>query len=154
MRPVCHINRIITGHEFFLGILIVGNHAQLEEAVYIDPGQIELVGKKARTRAARKKMMIVMPFARQHARSCLVDGKIRTVEIDAVHVLVFTLAMTGVIKSSYQNKPEKRSAETGQCESVSTDQPENSVPESPVQEPKSNNIGRLGNRTPGLILFK
>src|SRR5664279_6295687 len=69
-------------------------------------------------------------------------------------MFMFSLAMSGVVERSYQYKPQKCPAETGQGQTVSAEKEKNAIPKCPVQNPEGNHINRLGNRPPFLILFK
>ena len=97
--------------------------------------------------------MIVMPFSCKIPWSPLIDGKIATVEIQAVHMFLLTFSVPGIVERRNEQEPEEGSAEkrTGQC--MAAKQVKDSVPECPVQEPERNGIKRCCNGAPFPLPF-
>ena len=123
MLVVHRCTRIVLAQKFLFGILIAGYHAHFEETININPGQVKLVRKESCPGTPREKMMIIMPFAGKHTRSRLVDGKVRPVKINSIHMFILALTMTCIIECPYQDEPEKSATETCQCQSFSSKQP-------------------------------
>jgi hypothetical protein len=87
-------------------VFVPGNHPELTQRININPGEVELARKKSGTGTARKEVMVIMPFTRKQSGSRLIYGEIASVEVDALAVLFLSSAVTGVIKSTDERKPE------------------------------------------------
>src|SRR6185437_6564062 len=99
--------------EFFFRILIPRDHSELPEDIDVDPGEVQLVPQKARAGASRVQVVIIMPFAGEHAGTRLIDGEIAAVEIDPVAMFGLATAMTRVIEGPDESKPQHGGGEQG-----------------------------------------
>src|SRR5215207_9812150 len=62
------------------------------------PRGVELPPEKPGARAARKRVVVVVPFARHGAGEQLIDRQVLTIEIDAGAPLVFAASMRVVVE--------------------------------------------------------
>ena len=90
----------------FLGVAITGDHTHCREEANSKPRQIHLIREEAASRAARIKVVIIVPLSSDIPWPKLIDREIVPMEVDAYLSSILAAPMTFEVEGSDTDRPD------------------------------------------------